>query len=195
MINWLDIIILFIFAFCLIRGFRNGLLKQLVSLLGLVISFVLALYLSRPLGSRLAEMIDLNGGEAGEAAQLGELAMEGMDYLIGVEPIMSLISFVVLFIVLQFVTNFIAARLKLVNYIPLIGQLNMLGGLLLGLVKGFIYVFILINIISILPPEYLGEALHNSALAGYINQVFPNLMASLHEFFLEFYVEVMEQNS
>ena len=184
-INWLDLVVIIILALYVFLGLRDGFLKQAVSLFGFVISFIAALYLSRPLGAIVANLIRSGENQVAEVAA-------GVEHLVGLESVLSVFVFFVLFIALQFVMKIVANKLKLVNYIPLVGQFNRLGGVLLGGLKGLIFVFILITIFSSLPPEYLGEALNESAFVNTFYSVFPNLLPYIEEFFLEHYQVLME---
>jgi len=57
-LNYLDIIILIILAIGFALGFRDGLIRKVVGLIGLVLGIVLALQFYKPLGEILAPIIN-----------------------------------------------------------------------------------------------------------------------------------------
>ncbi len=195
MINWLDISIVVILGLYIISGFRDGLIKQLVGLFGFVIAFFVALYASKPLGERISEVISSGSSYAGkESIEPIADGLSGLSFFVGMETIIGILSFIVLFILLQVVVGIIASKLKFLNYIPLIGSLNILGGVGVGAIKGFVLVFLLITIISLLPHEYVGDAFENSRLALSLNEILPDIYIKAKSFFLEHYYLVVEES-
>lgn len=56
--NYLDIIILIILSIGFALGFRDGLIRKIIGLLGLVLGFVFALQFYRPLGSFISPLVN-----------------------------------------------------------------------------------------------------------------------------------------
>ena len=58
--NALDLFILAILALGLVRGFSTGVIRQVASVVGLVVAFVLSLQLMEPVGTLVAESLGLS---------------------------------------------------------------------------------------------------------------------------------------
>lgn len=178
----------------MISGFRDGLLKQLVGLFGFFIAFFVALYASKPLGAMISAVISSDNDFAGrEAIEPITDTLSGLEFFVGMETIIGILSFIVLFIVLQVVVGIIAGKLKFLNYVPLVGMLNILGGVAIGAVKGLILVFILISVISLLPQDIVGGTFANSQFAAILNEALPEMYMRSKTFFLEHYYTVVEE--
>ncbi len=174
-INWLDLAIAVVLLIYIILGFRDGLIKQLLTLLGLVISLVVAFYASGPVGTFILDMFSpVRNADAGS--------------LVG-----TVIAFIIIFVLLQFTVRFVAEKMRMVNYIPLIGIFNMIGGVIVGLLKAFIFLFIIVAVLSILPYEVMGDVVANSALANLISSIFPEFLGEASDFIREHYTLIIER--
>ncbi len=127
-----DIFILVLFSVYIIRGLRQGLLKQAVGMLSYLASFVLALLGSRPVGDMIVDIFNMNMEEVIAGDETLELISDSLLSFVDIEMIAGSVAFIVLFFVLQIVAGFVIAQLKLVNSIPLLGPLNIMGAELWG---------------------------------------------------------------
>lgn len=132
---WLSVIMGIVIVFNLYKGYRDGFLATLFNLLRLVISIGLASMLS-PILSEQFPLVNLKtSGIMTVLVQLFQI--QGSQ----------IIWFVVIFLVLQIVTGIIGRFLKLVNLIPLVGWLNQVLGIGLGLLVAWLKLYILIIIL------------------------------------------------
>lgn len=172
----------------IISGFRDGLLKQLVGLFGFIIAFFVATYASKPLGKIIYSIIfsdeDYIGRE--HISPIAE-GLSGLDYFIGMDSVISVFTFILLFIGLQIIISIFAGKLRIFNRIPIVGSFNILGGIILGALKGAVLAFILITVVSLLPQDYVGEALSRSFISQFLGNILPSLYVYLKTFFLEHY--------
>lgn len=122
--NYLDIIIGIILILFAIGGLRNGIIREAFSLVAFI------------------------GGIYG-AIQLSDWAGNLISKIINVSPEwMSVISFIVVFIVLalliNWLGNFLANLIESVN----LGFIDKIGGIILGIAKGFLLVGVLILLLD-----------------------------------------------
>lgn len=184
--NWFDLVLLFLLGFYTINGIAQGLLKQVVSLLGFFLALVIALWGSRVLAGMLAPYLPMED----------VISAEGVLQVFGTEAdleaialmVLSVFSFVFLFIVLQAVCRSLVKSFKMVNYLPLVGKINALGGGALGFLKGLLFVFILVSVLSLVPIDSVQAAVGGSELTalleGQVSGIFQQLRGWFEEFFL-----------
>lgn len=140
----LDIIFCVILALLAVRGIFRGLIREVASILGLVLAFVLANSYYAELAPRLEELL---GGPtlANLAAYLG--------------------IFLGTMLVIFLLASFIRKVLRMV----MLGWLDSLGGGALGAFKGALLCSIIVMALTaFLPPK--SEILANSQLLPYVNQ-------------------------
>lgn len=192
-INALDYIIILVMGLYLISGLLDGLLKQVAGVVGYAVSFLGALYGSKPLGAMLTDMLS-SGGVFVEDSTLGIIdeGIPGFDFIPGMNTIVSAVSFILLFVILQILIGIIVRKMKSFNRVPLIGPLNRLGGMGIGALKGLLFIFIVLAVVSLLPLEYLGDLVSGSKMATAINQVMPGFFERARIFFLEHYHVVVK---
>jgi len=185
MLNWFDIIVLILLVLYAWSGVVQGLLKQVVGLLGFFIALVLALYGSRVLADTLEPYLPLESLEPTQEV----LDFMGADFDVeaGALMVASIFCFIFLFIILQIGFRFLSRGLKMVNRIPILGKLNALGGGGLGLLKGLIFVFILVSVLSLVSVEVIENALTGSEVATVIQTRVSGLFNYLLNLFTNFF--------
>lgn len=128
--NWFDIIVLLPLVFGLARGIMRGLVKEIVAIFGLLISFVCA----RAFSSDLAPVIQ--------------------DMLTWETDLSKTVAFLVIFFTVSICLSLLGWLLtKLLHAIHL-GWLNRLGGGLVGLFKWAFIISVLINCIDFLDDHF-----------------------------------------
>ena len=126
--NILDWIIIVISAFFVIKALRKGFLRELGSLVGLVVAIWGGFYFYQTLADFLRRVV-------GKQDFWWET-----------------LSFIICFAIIYFIIITVAARLSKVLYPSAMSGLNRLLGGLVGLVKGLILCFIIINLIMMMQP-------------------------------------------
>ncbi len=167
MIDLLCIVILFGAA---IMGFRQGLLVQLFSL----ISWIVALWMAYQWSDDLAPFIKdwLFKGD-------GWLSFVSIDQLVA-----SLIAFLLLFFVVRFLLRLIQPLLGVIGKLPIVLQLDQLGGLFFSIIKSFVLMIIMVNLLHLLPWEDGQQMIENSFVAQKILSITPHLTQELKERFI-----------
>ncbi len=135
--NIIDALIILFIALMGVIGFKRGVIKQLVSTVGLVIILILAFQLKDPLAEFLSlhlPFFDFFG------------AFKGVTTLNII--LYQLISFLIIFALLEIVLNVLISITgvieKIFKYTIILGIPSKLLGLVVGLIEGFIIAFIVL---------------------------------------------------
>ncbi len=144
-VEMIDMVIGILLVVSLISGYCTGLVMTVARILVTVVSYIGAGIVAKEgkewAGKLLLSSI-LNGKNSEFAESLGELAKpllqetaEGLAY--------SLLFFVSFFVI-QIVLMQLIKVLKIVDYIPVVGKINKLG----GAVAGFLWMFVVVLLVS-----------------------------------------------
>jgi membrane protein required for colicin V production len=145
--NVVDIVLLVILAVFLLLGFRKGLLKEVVSIIGLVVAFWAAMRFTK--------------AAAGLVPKLSLPAREAVAFLV------ILIGVFLLFQLVGFLLR------KLIRASPL-AILDRLGGVALGLLKGGLLLSICLLVLTLAPlPRPWAEKVEGSYAGRVVRQVAP----------------------
>ncbi len=141
----LDIILGLVILIFVIRGLKKGFIEMIMRVLSLGLSIGLGFFLSKPLGDFFVS--------------------------IGLEKGAKVIAFLVIFILVMVVTNFIEN--KLIDLISFTGldNLDRALGLLLGFVEGAIVAILIVGILSYQDYFDLSKLLDESYIAKYCIKV------------------------
>jgi membrane protein required for colicin V production len=122
--NWIDFIIIILLVFGLARGFMNGFIKELASLLALVLGIWGAIKFSNFTSGRLYDYFDMTGQYVG------------------------IIAFLITFVIIVVVIHFIGLLVdKFVEKISL-GVLNSLLGLVFGVFKTALILLVIFTLLN-----------------------------------------------
>jgi len=144
--HWLDIIITVILAFNLFRGFRQGLIKMVFGLVGLVLATLFAIQ-------------HVAGASTAVNKSLQSFVQIDM-------PVWLLTggTFLAIWISVYFLVFFMGKLLSKALHLTPVGFLDTFGGLALGLVKGIIIVLMLVIPFTTMPiiNEFFAEKTRDS---------------------------------
>ncbi|MCK4273501.1 MAG: CvpA family protein [Dehalococcoidales bacterium] len=149
--NWLDIVILVLIVVPTLIGLKIGIIKALFTIAGMIVGVVLAGRFSESLGGVLTFISD--PGWARIAA------------------------FAIILIAVMVIASVLAAVLKKVVSVVLLGWVNRLGGAVLGFVLGAVFCSALLSMwVNFLG---IGDTVSDSALANFLLGSFPFVLALL----------------
>src|SRR5690554_2861676 len=138
--NLIPLINPIMFAFLLLvalLGYKSGLLLQVFSLLNVVVKVILA-WIFSPI---FASAIPLYNPD------LGALNESALDTLLS-EQLNTVIWFMLIYLVLTLLFMFLKPLIKGVGKLPIIKTVNQILGFVFGLIKGIIYLLIIIYLLS-----------------------------------------------
>jgi membrane protein required for colicin V production len=127
--NLMDIAILIVLALMTIRGFSRGIILEMSSLFGFLISFFLAYAYYRPLTFKLIR------------------------YLPNYPILLAFLCFILLFFVIYFAIQLLARAARGAVRLAFLGWLDRILGGLLGLLKGVLISMILIGLLLFFSPK------------------------------------------
>ncbi|HEY51255.1 MAG TPA: CvpA family protein [Dehalococcoidia bacterium] len=153
--SWLDIALLVVIGITALVGLKIGIIKAVLTLIGVVVGVILA--------GRFY------------------VALAGSLTFIPQETLARVVAFAIILIGVVLLTSILAGVLKWLTSIILLGWVNRLGGALLGLIMGAIFCGALLAIWT----KFLGiaEPIAESALATFLLDGFPMVLALLPDEF------------
>lgn len=150
-------------------GLRRGFILQAIHLLGYIISFIVATVYYKQLAEKLSLFIPYGGldSESMWAVFIDTMPLEHAFY--------NGVAFVMIFVITKIVLHIIGAMLDFVARIPIIKQLNTIGGAILGFIEVYLITFIILFIIALIPIEQVQTIIAKSNLALFIIEKTPFL--------------------
>jgi membrane protein required for colicin V production len=154
--NWIDLIIIVLLILAILRGFTDGFVKEVASLLALVLGIWGAIKFSSFTAAKLYDWFDMTGQYVG------------------------ITSFLITFMVIVVAIHFIGALAdKMIQAIS-IGFLNRILGMVFGLIKSVLILsvfFTVLNVIdshhSFLPKEKIAESKFYMPISDIAPAIFP----------------------
>ncbi len=149
--NWLDIVILIVLAVSVIGGIKNGLIKSLFGLLGLIVGVVLAGRFYIALADYLTFISDAN--------------------------IARIAAFIIIFIAVGLIAALLGVIFTRIVSVITLGWINRLLGGVFGLFMGAVSVAALL--VVLVKFTGIGDFVSNSALATFLINKLPLVLAML----------------
>ncbi len=163
--NLVDLILIIILAATAFEGFRRGLLRQVLELGGVLLAIFLAARYGAAAGDGLAGFINI--GQYLENIQVPYVDVtDTLDS--AVDIFNRAVGYLVVFLGVVGITRLAAVLLGPVVKLPVIGPINRLGGVGLGLLKGLLYCVVLIWAANLMPIEAVENAMAGSGLSNVI---------------------------
>jgi membrane protein required for colicin V production len=154
--NWIDFIIIILLVFGLARGYINGFIKELASLLALILGIWGAIKFSSFTAERLYDYFDMTGQYVG------------------------IIAFLVTFIIIVIIIHFLGMIVDKFAETLSLGFLNSLLGLIFGVFKSALIlsvIFVVLNAIDakhhFLPRERIEQSKFYNPIADIAPAIFP----------------------
>jgi len=155
--NWLDIVILLPLAGGLVSGYKNGLIGEVASLAGLILGIWGA--------------IKFSGWTAGLIEQLHWET-----------PYIHVIAFIITFLVIVILMQVLSRLISKLMEAMLLGWVNRLAGIVVGLLKALLFTGVLLFVINYLDDRRTllpDEVKTNSKLYEPVSQLVPTLLPFL----------------
>lgn len=167
--NILDIAIILILIMCAIVGFKRGAIKEIVSLVGIIIVFVLAFSLKGVLGNLLCQWLPFFNFAG---------SLEGVTVLniLFYQLIAFLVIYSLLFSVYMIVVKISGVVQKIIHMTIILWLPSKLIGALVAFITGYVMVFVVL--LALLIPLKDTELFANSKFANYIVYDTPILASS-----------------
>lgn len=147
----LSIIIAILLFITIIRGYRRGLIKELLFTIGTFFIFLLGLYYDSPLGDWLLTTTK-QGDPTDPFAHF----------------VAQSIAFALILIVGRLIISWIARLSRAITWLPVIKQANGLAGAILALLINYLIIFLALAILNVIQPNWFVEQYNNSVIAQFI---------------------------
>ena len=149
----LDLIILIILGFGFLIGLKRGFILQIIHLTGFIIAFIIAYLYYDQLAPKLTLWVPFPNFSSDSALSL---VMENVNLE---DAYYRAIAFVVIFFAVKIILQIIGSMLDFIAQIPVLKQLNVWAGGLLGFLEVYLIIFIVLFIGALLPMEGIQSAL------------------------------------
>ncbi|GAA6237534.1 CvpA family protein [Apilactobacillus micheneri] len=153
------IIISLILIFSIYSGYKKGLAQEIIRIIGFLATLLLSLLYSRNLSDILFSHTNI----------------------ISNHLLCNSISFLILFIILSVVVRFIMRIINHVTSIPVIHELNSFGGALISFIISYFMIFLILNIILVLPDNNIKKQYYDSKVATFVVNRTPLLSHDLYK--------------
>lgn len=165
----LDFAVLIILIFGFLLGLKRGFILQLVHLTGFLIAFIVSYSYYEKLAPTLTLWVPYPNLSSNSTLSFlfDNVNLEDAYY--------RAISFVVIFFAVRILLQIVASMLDFIAHIPILKQLNIWAGGLLGFIEVYLIMFIILFIAALLPIESIQTSLTGSILAELIVKQTPIL--------------------
>ncbi|WP_409251574.1 CvpA family protein [Bacillus sp. SCS-153A] len=179
----LDLALLIILIFGFFVGLRRGFILQLVHMTGFIISFIIAYIYYEQLAPKLTLWIPFPVlDEESALNMLFEATNLDQSYY-------RVIAFAIIFFAARILFQIIGSMLDFLAHLPILKQLNVFGGGILGFIEIYIIVFILLYIAALLPIAMVQTLLNDSVLAEFMITHTPVLSDLVQDWWINFVSE------
>ncbi|MFE8696951.1 CvpA family protein [Cytobacillus sp. FJAT-53684] len=176
----LDLAILIILVFGFFIGLKRGFILQLIHLTGFIIAFIIANMYYEKLAPKLTLWVPyLSFGDRSAFQMLFDQANLEEAYY-------RAIAYVVIFIAVKIILQIIGSMLDFVTNLPVLKQLNVWAGGILGFLEVYLIMFILLYIAALVPVEAIQTALNDSFMGKGIIKHTPILSQQIKEMWIEY---------
>ncbi len=164
--NGLDIILVMLIAISMFVGYKRGLIRQITSLVGWLLAVFVAYQFSGSFAGFLETQFPLSDAVTGGF----------LNHFIPIrQGIYTLIAFLFLFFGVKIGFVFISKLINPFLQFSVISTVNRIGGLAFGLTKILLVIFILVNVMHLLP--FSTELVEKSFLGRSITGISPELLS------------------
>lgn len=162
-------------------GARRGLVLQLVMTIGYFISYFVAAQYYKVLGAKLDLLIPYPSASEGTQFSFYDQAIGfSLD-----QAFYNGVAFLVILFIGWMLTRFIGGLLNSLTYIPVLKQINALGGAVLAFVVSYTGVFLVLILLTMLPYAAIQNAFNESNLAQTIVENTPVLSKQIYNWWIQ----------
>jgi uncharacterized membrane protein required for colicin V production len=176
----LDLAILIILLIGFFIGLKRGFILQLIHLIGFIIAFIIAYTYFEKLAPKLTLWVPYPNLHSHSTFRMlfDQANLEDAYY--------RAIAFVVIFFAVKIVLQMIGSMLDFVANLPILKQLNIWAGGILGFIEIYLIMFILIYIAALVPVDLIQNALNGSFMAKGIIEHTPVFSKTIKEMWIEY---------
>jgi uncharacterized membrane protein required for colicin V production len=176
----LDLAIILFIIIGFFIGLKRGFILQLVHLTGFIIAYIVANLYYDDLAPKLLLWVPYpNIGTTSPLMLFAENGnMEAAFY--------SGIAFVIIFFAVKILIQIIGSMLDFIAHLPILKQINVWAGGILGFLEVYLIIFILLYFSALIPMEVLQKPLDDSIMANLIVNHTPILSEQIKSMWVEY---------
>lgn len=142
-LNWVDIVVLIVFAFSVLAGLMRGFVKEVLSLITWVVAFFVAAMFATKVASFFTGSPQVQAMVSSASSSIGMNAAQPVSILsIG-------LSFILIFVVVLVIGSIITSIVSTAVSTGGMGLINRLLGALFGLARGFLIVLVVMFLLQL----------------------------------------------
>lgn len=192
----IDIIVILIFLACMFLGYKRGLTGVIIKVVSFVLSIVISLILFKPISAIIIDHTDIYNNlsnsikvtiqedekEEKNNSEKPNVMLDSINEKIEeteedattaiannvAEIIINIIVLVILFIVIRIILFFIRFIFSAITELPIIKQIDKLGGFIYGLLEALLIVFVILAVISFIDIPELQLAIKTSIITSFL---------------------------
>jgi uncharacterized membrane protein required for colicin V production len=176
----LDLAIILLLVFGFFIGLKRGFILQLVHLTGFIIAYIVANLYYDDLAPRLTLWVPYPN--LGTTSPLKLLSEDGNMEV----AFYRAIAFIIIFFAVKILLQVIASMLDFIAHLPILRQLNVWAGGILGFAEVYLLLFILLYIAALVPMEVLQKPLDDSIMANLLVNHTPFLSEQIKTIWIEY---------
>ncbi|MDQ0270055.1 CvpA family protein [Cytobacillus purgationiresistens] len=175
----LDLAIIIILIFGFFMGLRRGFILQLIHFVGFIVAFIAARMYYETLAPKLTLWIPYpNFGSDSNLQIFGSTNLEDAYY--------RAIAFAIIFFAVKILLQIIGSMLDFVASLPILKQLNVWAGGILGFIEVYLIMFIILYIAALLPITILQNALNTSFMANLLIENTPIFSQMIKDLWIDY---------
>ncbi|MEH7176437.1 CvpA family protein [Neobacillus vireti] len=176
----LDLAIILLFVFGFFIGLKRGFILQFVHITGFIIAYIVAYLYYGDLAPKLTLWVPYPN--LGTTSPLKLLSENGnME-----EAFYRAIAFVIIFLAVKILLQIIGSMLDFIAHLPILRQLNVWAGGILGFAEVYLIIFILLYIGALVPMEFMQKPLDDSIIANLMVNHTPFLSQQIKSMWIEY---------
>ncbi|MBM7584894.1 putative membrane protein required for colicin V production [Bacillus pakistanensis] len=176
----LDLALLVILVIGFFIGLKRGFILQLIHMTGFIAAFIIAYMYYDQLAPKLTLWVPY---PVLDKQSTLNMIFEGANLD---QAYYRVIAFALIFFAVKIVLHLVGAMLDFLSHLPIIKQLNVFGGGILGFIEVYLMIFILLYIAVLLPIESVQNLINDSAIANMMVQNTPILSEQVKEWWIEY---------
>ena len=181
--NWIDIIMIFILIYTMTKGLRLGFILSIFNIIQVILSviitkryypFVYGYIINNPKVYNIFKMITelilkilFYSKSKDEINFIPDLFSRGL-----LKTVTNIFAVIIVFCLANVLINLVLELFSFLLEVPVLKQLNKTGGIVFGLIEG-VFIIYLINLVlspvaSAFPKSYIGKGISNSLICNYL---------------------------
>ncbi len=170
----LDILLLIVIGLSVFEGLKRGLIRQLIQLGGFIAAYIVASRYGAAFGQTLSDVLKFE--EYAASLEVPYLNVNEVSNILS-----NALGYIILFFAVLLAAWLLSILLGAVTKMPVLGAMDRVGGLVVGLLRGALIVLVMVWILNLLPIPWIDGAVESSKIAQVFLGVAPGIYQRLRD--------------